>query len=632
MKLFKDKLKEVNKQDMKIMDEIISHRKKHFQLKKTYKYTLNVKDLVIDFGETLALKKINLDVEKGSLVTLLGPSGCGKTTLLNAIAGLLTPTSGDIFFKGKNVTKLSPQQRKLGLVFQNYALYPHMSVFKNISFPLANDDRWKANIKKHNKKIKLEILKIKLENNGAKPENLIQLTKLFFSYYDIDKEISEYINKLKNNYNSNVNIALSELSRLKQEKKDEFSKSAQDALNKLRALDVKSSIQAETDLALEKLKNKKNMDANELIHVKELLRSLKMKRKEKITKIKNEFYKNEKDIKSKFEQLISESRKKLKEQKQNRKNNITLKNKIKNTKNDKKIALKVSQVLFNNEKIKLMQKFDLVNNKNLNLSEINLKKINKLEAKISTIRNAIKAEVLKIAEVVDITKNLWKRPSKLSGGQQQRVAIARAIVKNPDVLLMDEPLSNLDAKLRISTREWIKKIQKKLNITTIFVTHDQEEAMAISDTIVCMSNGQIQQIGTPMELYESPINSFVAKFVGMPEMSLLETKINKKGDVFLEKYPIIKNTKISFDKKILVGVRAEWLDIANKSTGFPVNIRSYLQLGRELLATVQNESIGRIKAFLDPHKEYKIGEEIYLRIKTNNMLFFDKKTGDRVLL
>ncbi|WP_373438630.1 ABC transporter ATP-binding protein, partial [Metamycoplasma equirhinis] len=159
---------------------------------------------------------------------------------------------------------------------------------------------------------------------------------------------------------------------------------------------------------------------------------------------------------------------------------------------------------------------------------------------------------------VEITKNLAKRPTQLSGGQQQRVAIARAIVKKPKILLLDEPLSNLDAKLRISTRKWIRSIQQELGITTVFVTHDQEEAMSISDKIVCMSTAQVQQIGSPMELYLKPKNEFVARFLGMPEMTIFEAKIEDENITYDGK-PLIKKPADYKKQKIDIGFRGESL-------------------------------------------------------------------------
>ena len=226
-----------------------------------------------------AVDNMNLTVPSGKLIALLGPSGCGKSTTLYMIAGLHTPTDGQIFFGEDNVTQVPPEKRGIGLVFQNYALYPHLTVRQNIAFPLENA---------------------------------------------------------------------------------------------------------------------------------------------KVPKAEKE------------------------------------------------------------------------------------------------------AIVLEMAKLVDIEPYLDRKPSELSGGQQQRVAIARALAKKPKVLLLDEPLSNLDARLRLQTREEIRRIQKETGITTIFVTHDQEEAMSISDEIVVMRDGVIQQIGKPQDVYDAPANLFVAKFLGNPQINVFE--------------------------------------------------------------------------------------------------------------
>ncbi|MDD5981549.1 MAG: ABC transporter ATP-binding protein, partial [Clostridium sp.] len=228
-------------------------------------------------GDVIAVNDFNFEIPDGKLIGLLGPSGCGKSTALNLISGLLAPTSGRIFFEDDDVTDIPPEKRGVGLVFQNYALYPHLTVRKNIMFPLEN---------------------LKGEAKLTKPE--------------------------------------------------------------------------------------------------------------------------------------------------------------------------------------------------------------------------MQERVMNAAKLVQIEELLERKPSELSGGQQQRVAIARALVKLPKVLLLDEPLSNLDARLRLQTREELRRIQSETKITTVFVTHDQEEAMSISDMIVVMKAGVIQQIGKPQDVYDEPANLFVAKFLGTP--------------------------------------------------------------------------------------------------------------------
>ena len=267
--------------------------------------------------KVVAVDHINIDIPDGKLIGLLGPSGCGKSTTLYMIAGLHRPTDGQIFFGEREVTELPPEKRGIGLVFQNYALYPHLSVAENIMFPLIS-------------------------------------------------------------------------------------------------------------------------------------------RKEK----KADAYK----------------------------------------------------------------------------------------------------KALEMAELVGIEGLMNRKPSQLSGGQQQRVAIARALVKMPEVLLLDEPLSNLDARLRLQTREEIKRIQRTTGITTIFVTHDQEEAMSISDEIVVMNFGVIQQIGVPQDVYNEPVNEFVAKFLGTPPINIIEG-ITASGKAKFGDQVLDEEYDLGESKNPHIGIRPEFIKV-----------------------------------------------------------------------
>lgn len=266
--------------------------------------------------DVIAVNDFSFEIPDGKLIGLLGPSGCGKSTTLNLISGLLKPTSGRIFFGGDDVTDLPPENRGIGLVFQNYALYPHLTVLQNILFPLQN------------------------------------------------------------------------------------------------------------------LKGKDRLSRQDMLH-----------------------------------------------------------------------------------------------------------------------RAGEAARLVQIDDLMD------RRPGELSGGQQQRVAIARALVKMPRVLLLDEPLSNLDARLRLQTREEIRRIQRQTGITTIFVTHDQEEAMSISDSIVVMKEGVVQQIGRPQEVYDDPVNLFVARFLGTPPINVFEGQV-RDGRLYTGENAVLDVSGVP-DQEVYVGVRPE---------------------------------------------------------------------------
>ena len=345
--------------------------------------------------EVVAVNNFTFEIPDGKLIGLLGPSGCGKSTTLYMISGLQKPTAGKIFFGEDDVTELAPENRGIGLVFQNYALYPHMTVKQNIMFPLQN-----------------------------------------------------------------------------------------------------------------------------------------LKGADKLSK----------------EEMIERS----------------------------------------------------------------------YEA----------ARLVQIDELMD------RKPSELSGGQQQRVAIARALVKMPRVLLLDEPLSNLDARLRLQTREEIKRIQRETGITTIFVTHDQEEAMSISDIIVVMKLGVVQQIGKPQEVYDNPTNLFVAKFLGTPPINVFDGEIKNEtlyiGDAAVLEAPGIR------DGAVHVGIRPEGF-VLDDNGPLVCNISNIEVMGRDvsIVSThsasqnpvvrsiissdiVVNAAAGEVKYSLKPHKVFIFDKETEQRLVDGN--------------
>lgn len=339
-----------------------------------------------------ALKSINLEIEEGELVCLLGPSGCGKTTILNLIAGLLDPTSGDIKFDGESVIGVHPKDRGIGLVFQNYALYPHMTVLENVMFPLTVG------------------------------------------------------------------------------------------------------------------KNKKP--------------------KEEARKIAEEF--------------------------------------------------------------------------------------------------------MKITSIEDIKD---KKPSEMSGGQQQRVAITRALVQNPKILLLDEPLSNLDARLRLRIREEIRRLVKEIGITTIFVTHDQEEALSISDRIVLMNEGVVQQYDIPQNLYLEPANLFVAKFMGNPIINILDMKkiedrmVSEDLSFDLSKLDINRFKSDLNGVDFYVGIRPEYFILSDKPL-IEIEVESVELIGKDCI--VDFDLNGKhTKTITDINHNVKAGQKLGLDIDYDSIYIFNMD-GERV--
>ena len=384
---------------------------------------VTLKNVTKKFGSTVAVNNFSATFPDGHLICLLGPSGCGKSTVLNILCGILDVTSGQVFFDNEDVTSLSPEQRNIGMVFQNYALYPHLTVLENIAFPLE--------VQKVNKKIRIEKA----------------------------KEIAS------------------------------------------------------------------------LVHVESLLH---------------------------------------------------------------------------------------------------------------------------------------RYPGELSGGQQQRVAIARALIKNPKLLLMDEPLSNLDARLRLEMREEIRRIQIETGVTTIFVTHDQDEAMSISDSIILMKDGVLAQEGLCNDLYNQPNSKFVADFLGNPPINVVEGYLENNKFIFDDNsgFILLENvtdlnmlnmtqnfnedvsnsnmtnmTKANYDKKLVLAIRPESFILDKIMTSEDLEKNKYDKNVFEVLSVFKQtrEELAHIKkgtkeftVFLPDDSGVKKYDKILLSIKEKGCFIFDSVTGERL--
>jgi multiple sugar transport system ATP-binding protein len=259
-----------------------------------------------------------------------------------------------------------------------------------------------------------------------------------------------------------------------------------------------------------------------------------------------------------------------------------------------------------------------------------------------TPKDEIRTRVEEAGKILDLEQYLERKPKALSGGQRQRVAMGRAIVRQPQVFLMDEPLSNLDAKLRVSTRTQIASLQRRLGITTLYVTHDQIEAMTMGDRVAVLKDGLLQQVDSPLNLYDTPGNVFVAGFIGSPAMNIAEFTI--EGDKAVAPYatmslpgPVLNTARK--DGKITIGFRPEALELSSEGTenAFPVDVDIVEELGSD--AFVYGEPAGggggalrteNIIARIDPHDAPRKGDKVWLRPKSQAQHFFSGANGQRI--
>ena len=385
-----------------------------------------------------AVYDFNLDIAKNEFIVIVGPSGCGKSTTLRMVAGLEDITSGEIYLGDELLNYKPSKDRHMAIVFQSYALYPQMTVFDNIAFPLT---------------------------------------------------INTYPAPV-------VNTVLLSCAQAREIIKGCGLAGVKDAIAKVDAQKPKFGERAENLATL----------LNVVLETAKLILNL-------YSSVSAEDWKN---IADKEGEILSDWEAKLSAAESAEQTKIT--------ENGKKLDGEFCE-----------------------LSEDGTRKI--VQRKLT--RYEIKTRVYETAEKLDLAPYLDKLPKELSGGQMQRVALGRAIVKNVPIFMMDEPLSNLDAKLRLTMRSEIVKLHNRINATTIYVTHDQTEAMTMASRIVVMSRGFIQQVGTPEEVYDSPANIFVARFIGSPTMNMFEMEFDrsKKTLVFGDfRLPVEKGFEEKFDK------------------------------------------------------------------------------------
>ncbi len=488
-----------------------------------------------------AVYDFNLEVKDKEFIVFVGPSGCGKSTTLRMIAGFEPISSGRFYIDGVYMNNVEPKDRNIAMVFQNYALYPHMTVYENLKFalelrklscPIYQESAEISSLKEQEKPIRKEIKKVVslFTKNQNSHTLLTQYTELYRRLFAIEDQIQSL-------YQPVVGIDHDEIKRLKK--------------------DIESLAK---DIAYAERKMNRHQ---------------------------------EEEVQTRGQELIEQKRIQIQEAK-----------------------LRIDYLEHN---------------------EVPLTEFRHLSQEEMDIR------INRVASSIDLTRYLFRLPSALSGGQRQRVALGRAIVRQPKVFLMDEPLSNLDAKLRVQTRGEIIKIHKQVGATTIYVTHDQTEAMTMADRIVCMKDGKIQQTGTPEELYNDPANRFVASFIGSPAMNFFEG-IYRDGKFIFASAPETAlelneaNQKLLHSyqgKTITLGVRPEHIHLGadgpmtDLSNPFSAKLDYFELLGSEYNVY---GLLGSQPFVLKTEKKIdaESGAPLSLRFDQNKLYFFEKESADEV--
>ena len=614
--------------------------------------------------DTIAVKDLDFVVKDGELVGLLGPSGCGKSTTLYMIAGLHTPTSGEVWFGDQEVTNLSPEKRGIGLVFQNYALYPHMTIYKNIEFPLTN--------------LQVEVPLVTFYNY-----------ELTFSYKmkpaDVASGIAKSIDSLakkcgftKKQFACQLTgegdlTAIVRLNAVSPTAKDMFvdnmgkivefnlesvsEEQATDALfdtnfratvnviseHELVEVNIKGRLGKEfqtsmIDDTINGLKHAVNTHGGKAAecvitktqHGYEIMArvvNLQHHKLEECMEAVKQAYPYE-TINHSITMVI----------------NKPLTDEVRNFLKSKKLSFSDFKIYFDKVHTKVFFKLMKASTETADqvlgeLAEfLNLSDVEKETKQAIAHRKLTKEErrdiIYETAKLVQVDEYLQRKPNQLSGGQQQRVAIARALVKHPRVLLLDEPLSNLDARLRLQTREEIRRIQQETGITSVFVTHDQEEAMSISDEIVVMKLGEMQQMGKPQDVYNSPANLFVAQFLGTPPVNVF------RGHVANKKVTIGEDTVLEIeedigDRDIFVAIRPEGFILAkpgDKNT-LSGNCEMVQVMGRDISSIVANEHCIKPTYRVIISSDDKVAPgPVAFKVKPHKIFLFDGETEERIYL
>ena len=503
-------------------------------------------------GDFLAVRDFNMEIEDGEFIVFVGPSGCGKSTTLRMIAGLEEITVGELYIGDRLVNDVEPKDRDIAMVFQNYALYPHMTAGENIAFGLKLRKNPVPKLDENGNPVfaidKKRISEVKRNLKTVKAEMRYEDENAVWRLFNTRTEAvcSEFAD----------NVVL-----LKEKKKELIS--AYTAAVKVIKLEYAGKTEGEIQAARETAGTAASACGVNLEDVAESeIKSALLLRKSKLEK-------------------------------------------------------------------------DLEYYENTPVQMYDYKHIPKEE---------IEKKVNWAAEVLGVKELLYIRPKEMSGGQRQRIALGRAMVRDPKVFLLDEPLSNLDAKLRTTMRSEIVKLHNELKTTFIYVTHDQIEAMTMGTRIVVMKLGVVQQIDTPINLFDYPANKFVAGFIGTPQMNFFDVKIKKCGaklkTVFADGQTIDFNlsemrdiNKEYLDGKehgVTLGIRGENLKVADKGLKVKISMKEILGNTTQLFVTAEGEETEKIVC-LNERNDYRAEQEIYLLPDARSLHLFDTETEASIM-
>ena len=481
-----------------------------------------------------AVYDFNLDIKPREFIVFVGPSGCGKSTTLRMIAGLENITYGNLFINGIYSNDLEPKDRDIAMVFQSYALYPHMSVFDNMAFGLKIRKHKTLHVDNKLLKEKLKVV-ISLEKELAKKESELKEVEL-----KIKRDSS-----LQTVFDGKISLLNNEIGELK----DKLKIANEEYMN------------VKTTPVLTKDTDKIRRLNNDLKFYKKSLAKL----EKQLSKIELKSNLDSKEV------LIDELK--------------------------KNISLAKENIERTEKEIEYLENNDVVVYKYKHLT-----------------KREVREQVVNAAKILDLVDYLDRKPSALSGGQCQRVALGRAIVRNSKLFLMDEPLSNLDAKLRVQMRSEIVKLHNQLQTTTIYVTHDQTEAMTMASRIVVMSKGYIQQIGTPKEIYNHPANIFVASFIGSPAMNIFDCEYDN-GKLHVSDDFIIELPS-SFVEAHDLFIKDQIITLETKKGQLSKEIDGYLKYQEQLA----NKEVKKVKSNILNNKDHYEYNKLELQSIENKLI------------